>query len=455
VPTVQLKWLLRAQQDYEYLYLARQRGQTVNAIVMSRLLTKPVEIQPNQVTDPTYALMVGTTDPSIWSSAFELLVRNILLNEPGQTPRPNDVSALDLAMSRWTIPQERPVLMARTTQWTRDTLTPGNAAGAGNGGGAFAAGDWISLRLGVDIYNASDNRPDQNTLQWTAAYDGFQLSPRPSPLAALATYNVRRFNLEARVDPTKVKHANRIPHEITFTNGYNGQRSAIQVVLPAGVSDRREGGLVIDGSLGDWSEEDAIQNGPMVQMFDRPTVQAGLIRQASTPTSLFTGWADENFYLAFRVSGIAGGERGARNFVNYQFRRAWGEDLEQLIVQPVYADNTAGPVLHVVVKPNGSVWTERKGDARLLADPWQPFEGAGLRFAGTLDGDLWRGELAIPWSAITESGKPRPTLLRMNFAQHIGRTGETASWAGPVDFGRDDSFTGVLLVRDPETPGMR
>ena len=27
VPTIQLKWLRRAQQDYEYLYLARQRGQ--------------------------------------------------------------------------------------------------------------------------------------------------------------------------------------------------------------------------------------------------------------------------------------------------------------------------------------------------------------------------------------------------------------------------------------------
>jgi hypothetical protein len=33
-------------------------------------------------------------------------------------------------------------------------------------------------------------------------------------------------------------------------------------------------------------------------------------------------------------------------------------------------------------------------------------------------------------------------------------TGESSSWAGPVDFGRDDSFTGLLLLRETETPGM-
>ena len=37
--------------------------------------------------------------------------------------------------------------------------------------------------------------------------------------------------------------------------------------------------------------------------------------------------------------------------------------------------------------------------------------------------------------------------------EHSGRpahrtaTGESASWAGPVDFGRDDAFTGLLVLR--------
>src|SRR5439155_14158020 len=64
VPTVQLKWLRRAEQDYEYLWLAKQRGQKINALVMARLLAKPVEIQPNQAEDPTYALLCGKCEAS-------------------------------------------------------------------------------------------------------------------------------------------------------------------------------------------------------------------------------------------------------------------------------------------------------------------------------------------------------------------------------------------------------
>jgi hypothetical protein len=34
-------------------------------------------------------------------------------------------------------------------------------------------------------------------------------------------------------------------------------------------------------------------------------------------------------------------------------------------------------------------------------------------------------------------------------------TGESASWAGPVDSGRDEHFTGLLFLRDPANPGRR
>ena len=44
VPTVQLKWLRRAQQDYQYLRMAKERGEVLNALVMARLITKPVEM---------------------------------------------------------------------------------------------------------------------------------------------------------------------------------------------------------------------------------------------------------------------------------------------------------------------------------------------------------------------------------------------------------------------------
>ena len=92
------------------------------------------------------------------------------------------------------------------------------------------------------------------------------------------------------------------------------------------------------------------------------------------------------------------------------------------------------------------------------ADPWPPFEGAGVRFKGTLDGPTWRGEIAIPWKAIDENfddpHRGRPIMLRFNFTQHKTDTGESASWAGPIDSGRDDAFMGLLYIRDTNIPGM-
>lgn len=453
LPTVQLKWLRNAQQDYEYLWLARQRGQTINAFLMARLMTKPVEIQPNQQQDPTYALMCGTANPGAWREARQLVVENILLREPGgpDNPDPRGDVAVNLAMLRWAQPQEQPVLMGRTTAWSHDTLdSPGSR--------------WVNLRLGIDLYNASDSRPDQNELQWTAAYPGFEISPRPITIPSLATYNVRRVTLEARLDPTAAPPARQPPLEFVFTNGFTREQTTLRLRIPSAVSDRRDAPIRIDGSLEDWSGEDAIHEGPLVQLMNRPAVQAGVLQDATTPSGVYTTWAEDRFYVAFRVEGAQQSPQSrSRNFVNYQFRRAWGEDLCQLLVQPVYADNSAGPVLHVVCKANGSVWVERKVDARTAVDPWQPVEGAEIRYQASFADAQWRGEISIPWAAIVEADRATdaagrrqvPALLRFNFAQHKAATGETATWAGPVDFGRDDAFTGILLLRDPEVPGMR
>lgn len=454
LPTVQLKWLRNAQQDYEYLWLARQRGQTINAFLMARLITKPVEVQPNQPPDPTYALMCGTANPTAWREARRLLVDNILLREPGAPTDQRAAVEVNLRMLRWAQPQERPVLMGRTTQWAMDSL-------------ASPGANWISLRLGIDIYNASDSRPDQNALQWSAAYEGAEINPKPITIPSLATYHVRRVTMEARVDPTAatgLPPGRQPPLELTFTNGFTKEPTPLRLAIPSAVSQRRDRPINIDGSLEDWSGEDAIHEGPLIRMFNRPALQAGVLQPATTPSSVYTSWGDERLYVAFKVDGAqpSGAAPRARNFVGYQFRRAWGEDLCQLLIQPVYADNRAGPVLHVVCKSNGSAWVERKVDARTAVEPWQPFEGAEIRYQASFDSTVWRGEVSIPWAAIMEADRQfdaagrrqRPVLLRFNFAQHKASDGESATWAGPVDFGRDDAFTGIILLRDSDNVGM-
>jgi hypothetical protein len=175
--------------------------------------------------------------------------------------------------------------------------------------------------------------------------------------------------------------------------------------------------------------DDAIQNGPLLRMLNRPALQAQTLEEAANPTQIFTGWSDGNdgnFYIAFKLSGLSQNPvRTVRNFVDYQFRRAWGEDLCQVLIQPIYADNTVGPVLHVACKPNGGEWTERKLDPRLYADPWQPVVSAGVRYVATPDGTDWRGELAIPWKTINDTNKSLPVMLRFNFIHHRTETGES------------------------------
>ena len=55
---------------------------------------------------------------------------------------------------------------------------------------------------------------------------------------------------------------------------------------------------------------------------------------------------------------------------------------------------------------------------------------------------------------ITDNEKNLPKLLRFNFVRHVHSTGQSASWAGPIDFGRDDAFMGLLVVRDVGSRGV-
>jgi hypothetical protein len=449
VPSIQLKWLRRAQQDYEYLYLATQRGMPANALMLARLMTKQVQIQPGQTPDPEFGLFTGTVDQKTWDEAQTLLARTISLRGPGKAPpapgvqSPEDV-ALNLDTIRWQAPKEQPFIIPRKVQWLWEDATHAN----GNNN--------VYLWLGVDIYNAGDNRPDQNRLQWTGAGDGWIFTPQPVLVDALQTYWVQRYSLQAKVDLNRVTPDSRKPLDINFIDGYTHNEYHAQAELPVAASDRREGRLVIDGKLDDWSAGDLIHDGKLVKMMDRPSVQGRTIAPASQTSQIYTGWADENFYLAFRLNGISHAEQPHRNFVDFQFRRAWGEDLCEVLVQPIYDDNTVGPLTYIACKPNGVAMVKRRLDPRVNLEPWQDIDGTAVRYACDPDHGPWTGEVAIPWQLLQDPGRTTiPKLLRFNVIQHLAANGESDSWAGPIDFDRDDGYMGLLYLRERPAPGMK
>ena len=488
VPTIQLKWLRRAQQDYEYLWLARERGDRnvrVNALLMARLISKPVEIQPGQNPDPAYALMSGTTSQDAWITAQKLLAEMIELHKPAEENAAVDAArkhANEIEMLGWAVPQEHPLLMGRTTQWFIPPAGPDDEGG----------GPRLNLRFGVDVYNASDVTGVNDLLAWTDAPRGWEVSPQPSPVPVLETYKVQRAVLPATFNPAQVTPGARQPMELTFTNGFRTDRQTkLKVVLPVANSDRREGrGVTIDGMIDeDWQAEDLVQDGPLVKMMNRPGLQKHELQFAERPAKVYTSWAGQFFYVAFELDGISPAALAkAQNAVEYQFRRAWGEDLCEILIQPVLNDGAPGPVLHVVCKPNGSIWVERKSppgvEPGATPRPWQEVQ-ARIHYFSRPAGEAWRGEVKIPWTAILDvvqqdaraggageggagggadalarraaapSDVEPPPLLRFNFVQHRTATGESASWCGQVDFGRDDSLMGDLILRDPRGPGIR
>lgn len=443
VPTVQLKWLRRAQQDFEYLWLAKDRDM-INALQMARLITKPVEL--GQSPDPVYSLMTGTTDRKAWADARRLLVETILVREPGKPANLEKEDRLQIHTLQWARPLERKLLMGRSVTWEWDGVGP--AGGGVVGGGK--PGNWVRMTLGLDVYNAADVTPN-GELAWKAADlpAGWEVRPKPVPVPSLGTYQVRHVGLDGRFDLSQLTAAARRPVgvELTIDGPLAKYVSPLKLSLPVAACEQKEGRFDFDGKLTDWSPSDLAHDGPLVKMLDRPGVQKQDTPFAATSSKVYTGWAAAAFYVAFSLDGVSKVDAGGRNDVAYQSARAWGEDLCEVLVQPVYADNTLGPILHVVCKPNGSNWVERKLNPKLNADPWQAFESTGVRYRAAVSGPQWTGEVAIPWRVLTDPKAGVPTLLRFNFAQHRTATGESASWAGPVDFGRDDAFTGLLVLR--------
>ncbi|HEX4054912.1 MAG TPA: hypothetical protein VHX86_11660 [Tepidisphaeraceae bacterium] len=446
VASIQLKWLRRAQQDYEYLLLAEQRGMRTDALLLARLITRQVELRPVQAPDPEYELLSGTVDQKTWDEAHALLARAILVCPPAASPDDPAVksreSDLNLDIVRWQEPKERPYVLPRTAEWFWDDPSRSN-------------GDkWAFLRLGVDIYNAGDSRPDQNQLRWTRAGDAWQFKPEPQLIGALRTYWVQRFSMNARVNLDRITPDSRRPIEITFVDGYTRNAYVTQAALPVATSARREGNLRIDGNLDDWSGDDLIHDGQLTKMMDRPSIQHWRIEPSSQTSQIYTGWSDDDFYVAFRVNGVSPRQALHQNFVNYEFRRAWGEDLCEILVQPIYDDNSLGPLTYVVCKPNGVCMVKRRLDPRMNADPWREIDGTAVRYSADPRQGAWPGEVAIPWQLLLNGNSVKPRLLRFNFIQHMQSNGESASWAGPIDFDRDDSFMGLLYLQELSAPGL-
>jgi hypothetical protein len=316
--------------------------------------------------------------------------------------------------------------------------------------GGVRGNRWVDVALDVDIYNAAELQPQRSALTWRSVPEAWQAQRDPVPVPQLGTYTVNRFVMRASVNLDRVNPTSRQPVQIQLTEGFSGRPFDMRLMLPVGISDQRlSAPPKIDGSLEDWFVEDALHEGQMVRMLSRPAIQQQQLPMAERPSAIYSTWGNMSLFLAFRVEGADMPlTNAAGNSVEYQMGRAWGADLCELMLQPVYDDGSVGPLLYATIK-RGSINVRRRSDPRLAANPWEALVNADVLYGEIRSGDVWRAEIEIPWATINDFSHrgQRPAMLRFNFAQHRGRIGESSSWAGPVDYLRDEQFMGLLELR--------
>ncbi|MEL7237279.1 MAG: hypothetical protein AAGK78_00335, partial [Planctomycetota bacterium] len=491
VPTVHLKWLRRAQQDVEYLHAAADRQEGQYARLLARAMARPLEVNlgPDDLRpDPVYPLLTGTPGRSLWPEALQLVAEKTAIGDPvlqGMLPD-RFVTDHTNRTTTWLSRREVPTPVVRQLSWGLISTPSFDQFGQPD---PRRLERRVSLVADLAVYNPSDATPEGFAAGWSTLPGGAQPSSetaglwRPAavevPLDAPDTYELTTVALSASAGVDDLARrfgtSQQSPARFYVRNAYRdslsgpgvGRRGFVQAVAPAVVVDRRDAAPTLDGSLGDWEGDEAIVDGPLTVMQSRPDLRRGDVRRADLPAQVFAGWTAEGLHLGFRFEGLAPqpeGIRSARTFIETQHRRAWGEDLCQLVVQPIYesrGETELGPAVHVVLKPSGNAFAQIAVDRRTNELVWQDVQ-ANLPYSTTVEQatGIWRGEITLPWSALQEG--PRtvrsmanvPAMLRFNVSQHVADTGESASWAGPVDHGRDASITGALILRKPRQVGI-
>lgn len=426
VPTLALKRWRLAQQDAEWLELTKARGSETEAVEIARQLVRPVEIRSVNADESRLDLLSNAALGVAWREAVNLLADAIELRKPGEPVDENRLSEFERRRLQFDNALGSATLFVRETDFR------------------FDAGKNVVVELGVDVYDTSDGSARRDSISigeapagWSGEANVEVAPPAPFSISSASVEAVARVGVEPNPPPGVVR--------VDLRNGDSNAVSSARAIVPVARALKRDDAVTLDGVLADWTTHDTLLDGPMVRMADRPTLQAGRAVADENRSAIFCTWNDDGLQLAFKLDGVSRLGRAATNFVQYESNRAWGEDVVEVLIQPINADDTRGRAISISVKPTGGIWTTQREN-----DNWRPFDAAA-RYATRVDGDTWRGEITLPWDAVLGSNldpENRP-LLRFNVSRHHAASGISASWAGPVDFGRDIRLTGCVVLVDP------
>lgn len=434
VPGIGLKWARRAQQDWELLELAYRRGgggaggpggaagPGGRQVVLSVLQvmaggsgtappTGPGSASVGRPDEPGTDLLADASDAEVWTHGMELVRRAAAWQDPTRFRSESEAQAWRMMeaaeLRRWLLGVEVPRFLATAARWSQAVpggtlrlevrLTPVEAGVQRRVVGlpeAAVEGDLVRVSLPVDMAWSGEG--------WSSAW---AVSATASP-----------------------------PSEAVFTRELSVPVAAVRPSTDAGA-------VRLDGSLDEWTSGEAVHRGGLVRMLDAGTAASGRLVRSGKDTLVLMRWEPEGLWVGLRLSGVS--HRGAAvgtNFVTEAQGRAFGEDLCRLVLR------SGGSEVRLLLKPAGLTVEEAPAGVASAVVPYAAVT-EGVPGEGGRDERVWRAELRVP-SAMLGGPLSVGQAIEMNLIRHDRETGESSSWAGPID--RDlQPFRGVLVLRGP------
>ncbi|MBI4581663.1 MAG: hypothetical protein HY718_18350, partial [Planctomycetes bacterium] len=115
------------------------------------------------------------------------------------------------------------------------------------------------------------------------------------------------------------------------------------------------------------------------------------------------------------------------NQVTYDDLWPAGEDVIEIVLDPTGVGVVPQDLLHIAVKANGAVITERGAPCLMRVGGHADWAG-GVTAAidDQSQPDRWTAEIRIPLASL---GRPAP-IFGINFARYQARLGEYSTWSG-------------------------
>ncbi len=416
VPSIRLKRLRRGLQDYEYLWLLeRNRRPAIAAVIAEDLFPFGgtgcygehfLDGRPNG----------WVSDPGAWGLALRLMAREL---------------SLAIADAGTAGPGDEGVQFRQHVEWARLAKAVRNVRIEPDGlrvkSGQELAGGPVTIEATVSVFNETP-QPVEGRLVLAEAPEGWSGPESGVELERLNPARRTRRAMPIRADSVIPNVDGLVPVRLALQWGEEESRADGRLCLV--ISQRLARPIVVDGRLDDWPLGAGNVAGDFVLVGALDVPKQGRVSpdRPSQRTNVFVTHDAEALYLGFYCEDDRLAERRVAwdNHVRYDELWPTGDDLVEVLLDPTGRAVDPGALLHIVVKANGAVLTER--GLGCLSDVAPHGDWPANVLAAVDDRshpDRWTVEIRIPLAALDS----RAEILGVNFARFLPRLGEYSSWS--------------------------